>query len=225
MMSFTLTSAPWDTRVLGLRAAAATIEAGPLNTDEIALAAADRAFELVSLRASEEFSAGGLFRIGELRTFALRPKARSQLGSIIELSREADVPSVDHFGQLGFGGRYERDPRLLSRAAAVYREWVLDAVADRARVVLAMTDASAIGVLRLRPQRVLELIAVHSDARGRGIGRSMLGALLHGASTVTAVGGYTDNAAAMRLYAEHGQTVTSFFRYHLWISDMQVSLR
>lgn len=116
------------------------------------------------------------------------------------------------------------DPRLpQARTHALYAEWATNDVTGRAgRVIVARWRGAIVGYITVLdgPSRVIDLVAVHPEHQGRGIGAALVGATtewLASESIPATVGTQVDNPA-LALYARHGFVPTaSDVTFHLWL--------
>lgn len=163
------------------------------------------------------------------------PPGWHAVGTLVTLGREvppsfdepADVRPADDVDGLaervGFGGRYERDPRLRDSGTRVYGRWLRDAAADSRRDVLIAGGGAGVVVLRRGDPARVELVGVASDRRGEGVGRRLVGAAIsaasHAGATRIDVGAYGDNLPALGLYRAAGFVpVSTEWRYHWWLT-------
>jgi GNAT superfamily N-acetyltransferase len=164
---------------------------------------------------------GRLTMVGELRSLALSLTAPASVAPHALDGWLAEAP--EDIGRFDLGGRYRRDPRLAAFEDAAYARWVGSALDDPDRTVHLRPDGTVLLVLRwMPPTLTIELIGVDRAVRGRGLGREAMAAVQDAAvaagMTRCTVGGYADNAAAMRLYEQSGyRSVESTWRYHVWL--------
>lgn len=128
----------------------------------------------------------------------------------------------------GIYSRYKADPNIEEiKYEALYKEWMINsiegALADK--VLVYVNDNTILGVitLDLRNNRVnVGIISVREDARGKGIGKSLLGAAeefaVKNKILETQVVTQGANKAACALYNSYGYRIEKVeYFYHFWL--------
>jgi len=161
----------------------------------------------------------GFVRVETLVTLT-RPCAGAEPPMVpVELAVPDEAAICAEIGRVAFiYDRFHADTRLDRQAADTLKaQWVANGVSGRADAPLVVRrDGRPVGFnlcMRSGETAVIDLIAVHPDHHGRGLGRALvLGALDHyrrrGISTMT-VGTQVDNGASFALYRGLGFVETS----------------
>jgi ribosomal protein S18 acetylase RimI-like enzyme len=111
--------------------------------------------------------------------------------------------------------RFHRDEAIPAQMAnAIKRDWAaayLDGRRGERMLVVGRTDRTVgfLAVLAPSPEvRVIDLVAVHPEARGGGAGRALVEALLSGSDGRVDVGTQIANTGALRFYERLGFRVS-----------------
>lgn len=152
------------------------------------------------------------FRVVDVTvTMAGPPVAPSETGVEVGDATAQDVPALLEIAERHYGvSRFHLDPRVGGAVAgAIKRDW-LQAYADGTRgdqLLAARAAGRAIGFLaRIRRDDgtdVIDLIAVHPEHRGAGVGEALVAALSPPGGRVEA-GTQASNALAVRFYERLG---------------------
>jgi len=182
------------------RAAAARAPAfaqAKIATAEVATAAAlqDAGFRVVDVNVKLSRRAGGC-------------DAPEAVGSATEADREAVLDIAERHYDVS---RFHRDAAIPTAVAnAIKRDWAAAYLDGRRgeRLLVVRRDRRTVGFLAvLAPSaglRVIDLVAVHPDARGSGAGRALVGALLASGDGRVDVGTQIANTGALRFYERLG---------------------
>jgi dTDP-4-amino-4,6-dideoxy-D-galactose acyltransferase len=176
--------------------------------------AAQNGFNLVDIRVTLEAAVETRHPSGTVD--AIRPAIPEDVPALREIARVSHRDS-----------RFYQDPNFTdAQCDALYETWIDKSCAGYADVVLVeKVDGRATGYVSCHssgtaPARI-GLFAVAPGARGRGVGRGLVGEALrwfheHGASRVSVVT-QGRNVAAQRLYQRAGfQTVSLALWHHRW---------
>ena len=186
----------------------------------VAAAARERgAFAQAKVPCGEVATAGGLqdagFRVVDVKVTLSRAAGGAAPDGVSE-AEEADREAVlDIAGAHYDVSRFHRDPEIPTAVAStIKRDWaaaLLDGERGE-RLLVARRGGRAIGflgIVRAAPDvRVIDLVAVHSDARGSGAGRALVEATLASGEGRVDVGTQIANDGALRFYERLGFVVT-----------------
>ena len=215
---------PFEQAQLGFPAWRATADGTPGADAVAALVAAARAdgVGLVTCRLPEGdsavsvFAAAGFYPVEVLLTFEALLPAATPMPAGIRAACEADISACRAIAAVSFrSDRFHADPAIDDSAAdRLKAQWIENAVRGRADTVLvAETDGAVDGFnacLLSGETAVIDLIAVHPDAQGRGIGKALVAGALAayaGRARTLRVGTQEDNLASRQLYARFGMSV------------------
>lgn len=225
----------WDTAFFGHRIARAAWPGGELAPlRDRALAAGVDCLYVVVPRADpaqiqHAVACGG--RLVSIRTaLALDGEAAARPAVAgARLAAAADTPQLLQAADaLARTSRFAADPRFASaKVRAMYHDWIQQCLAQG---VVAVPDGDGVGIVAARPRlgvAQIELVYVHPDAAGRGLGRTLLAHALRSLGATTArVATQAGNVAAIRLYESAGFRTSSVDAIlHLWLDDMDVAVR
>jgi ribosomal protein S18 acetylase RimI-like enzyme len=187
----------------------------------VARAAAERApaFAQAKVPTADVATAAALqdagFRVVDVNVTLSRPAAGGEMPSDVGSAAERDrEPVLEIAGRHYDVSRFHLDAGIGVEAAnAIKRDWVA-AYLDGARgerLLVVRRGGRAVGFLAvLAPSegvRVIDLIAVHPDARGAGAGRALVEALLAAGEGRVDVGTQIANTGALRFYERLGFVV------------------
>lgn len=170
------------------------------------------------------------FQLRDIRVKLERPvSGHPSCTTGLRRGRPDDMPRLSEIARTSFQGtRFFADERFPpDRSSALYVTWLRRGLAaDPCWITLVTEDLSGFVLCRLDPPSgvgAISLIAVASDATGRGLGRR----LVAGAGSVFADSGLTcatvitqgHNVAAQRLYQANGyRTAETMLWLHRWAS-------
>jgi len=212
---------PFEEALLGMLVWRVTVD-GAARPDDVAALAVSVRVEGVGLAmcrladgdpAIPLFMAAGFRVVEVLLTHQAPLEAAAEVPAGIRVASEADIAACRAIAAASFRfDRFHADPAIDDSAADAQKaQWIENAVRGRADTVLvAETDGAVSGfnACHLRGETaVIDLIAVHPEAQGRGIGHTLVaGAFAHyaGRARVLQVGTQEDNRASRRLYERFG---------------------
>lgn len=156
------------------------------------------------------------FRVVDVNVTLSRPGGGvampADVGPAVEDDREAVLEIAGRHYDVS---RFHRDPAIPAQASnAIKRDWAAAYLDGRRgeRVLVVRRAGRPVGflaVLAPSPEvRVIDLVAVHSEARGAGAGRALVEALLSGSGGRVDVGTQIANTGALRFYERLGFRVS-----------------
>jgi ribosomal protein S18 acetylase RimI-like enzyme len=156
------------------------------------------------------------FRVVDVNVTLSRPGGGvampADVGAAVEADREVVLEIAGRHYDVS---RFHRDPAIPARTAnAIKRDWAAAYLDGRRgeRMLVVRRAGRAVGflaVLAPSPEvRVIDLVAVHPEARGAGAGRALVEALLSGSDGRVDVGTQIANTVALRFYERLGFRVS-----------------
>ena len=172
--------------------------------DDVATAAAlqDAGFRVVDVNVTLSLAGGGGWSPG--------------FDGEVAVAEDGDRDAVLDIAERHFDvSRFHRDPAIEAAVAArVKRDWAA-AYLDGSRgdrMLVARRDGAPVGFLGVIAPRpdvsVIDIVAVHRDARGSGAGSALVAALVAAGASRIDVGTQIANTGALRFYERLGFTVT-----------------